>query len=240
MFAEAAATGTALEMNGSPHRLDLAAERARRAVAAGCLLAIDSDAHRTEELDYVRLGRRARRAGRGSSRRTCSTPARARTCSPGSRQSRTGSDVPSAPMTTRDSATSQTPDPTLDPSAVLARRELVVAAVVMVALARARRVRRRVPDRRPAAGRHAGRRGRRPADRDRRDAPVRGAADPRGAHRRRRGGDPPRADRPRARADPARLRDPPRPDPRARAAPARPGHRRRRNRTARGWCSRRS
>jgi DNA polymerase (family X) len=52
----AAATGTALEINGSPHRLDLAAERARRAVEAGCLLSIDSDAHRTEELEYVRWG----------------------------------------------------------------------------------------------------------------------------------------------------------------------------------------
>jgi DNA polymerase (family X) len=50
----AARTGTALEMNGSPHRLDLSAERARRAVAAGCVLALDSDAHRTEELDDVR------------------------------------------------------------------------------------------------------------------------------------------------------------------------------------------
>jgi DNA polymerase (family 10) len=50
----AAATGTALEMNGSPHRLDLSAERGRRAATAGCLIAIDSDAHRTEELDDVR------------------------------------------------------------------------------------------------------------------------------------------------------------------------------------------
>ena len=52
-----------ININGSPHRLDLAAERARRAVAAGCLLAIDSDAHRTEELDYLRWGvDQARRA----------------------------------------------------------------------------------------------------------------------------------------------------------------------------------
>jgi len=63
VYAEAARTGTALEMNGSPHRLDLAAERARRAVADGCLLSIDSDAHRTGELDYVRWGiSQARRA----------------------------------------------------------------------------------------------------------------------------------------------------------------------------------
>ncbi len=63
VFAAAAATGTALEMNGSPHRLDLAPERARRAVEEGCLLSIDSDAHRTEELGYVRWGvDQARRA----------------------------------------------------------------------------------------------------------------------------------------------------------------------------------
>jgi DNA polymerase (family 10) len=59
----AAATGTALEINGSPPRLDLAPERARRAIEAGCLVAIDSDAHRTSELDFVRWGvDQARRA----------------------------------------------------------------------------------------------------------------------------------------------------------------------------------
>jgi DNA polymerase (family 10) len=63
VFEAAAETGTALEMNGSPHRLDLAAERARRAHEMGCLLSIDSDAHRTEELHYVRWGvDQARRA----------------------------------------------------------------------------------------------------------------------------------------------------------------------------------
>ena len=40
-------------MNGSQHRLDLADQRARRAVAAGCLLALDSDAHRTEEFRHL-------------------------------------------------------------------------------------------------------------------------------------------------------------------------------------------
>jgi DNA polymerase (family 10) len=63
VYAEAARTGTALEMNGSPPRLDLAVERARRAVSVGCLLAIDSDAHYIRELDYVRWGiSQARRA----------------------------------------------------------------------------------------------------------------------------------------------------------------------------------
>jgi DNA polymerase (family 10) len=63
VFEAAAATGTALEMNGSDHRLDLSAERARRAVEAGCILTIDSDAHRTDELDFLRWGvAQARRA----------------------------------------------------------------------------------------------------------------------------------------------------------------------------------
>jgi DNA polymerase (family 10) len=63
VYDAAAANGTALEMNGSPHRLDLSAERARRAVAAGCILTIDSDAHHTRELDDVRFGvTQARRA----------------------------------------------------------------------------------------------------------------------------------------------------------------------------------
>ncbi len=63
VYAVAAATGTLLEINGSDHRLDLAPERARRALAAGCRLTIDSDAHRTEELAGIRWGvAQARRA----------------------------------------------------------------------------------------------------------------------------------------------------------------------------------
>ncbi|MBA2299143.1 MAG: PHP domain-containing protein [Chloroflexi bacterium] len=63
VYAEAARTGTVLEMNGSPHRLDLAVERARRAVEVGCLLSIDSDAHKTAEFDHLRWGiSQARRA----------------------------------------------------------------------------------------------------------------------------------------------------------------------------------
>ncbi len=51
-------------MDGSPPRLDLAVERARRAAALGCLLSIDSDVHDIHELDYVRWGS-ARPAERG-------------------------------------------------------------------------------------------------------------------------------------------------------------------------------
>jgi DNA polymerase (family 10) len=63
VYAEAARTGTVLEMNGSPHRLDLSADRARRAVEVGCILSIDSDAHKIAELDYLEWGiTQARRA----------------------------------------------------------------------------------------------------------------------------------------------------------------------------------
>jgi DNA polymerase (family X) len=63
VYGEAARTGTILEMNGSPHRLDLAVERARRAVAMGVALSVDSDAHRIAEFDHLRWGiTQARRA----------------------------------------------------------------------------------------------------------------------------------------------------------------------------------
>ncbi|MBI2780486.1 MAG: DNA polymerase/3'-5' exonuclease PolX [Chloroflexi bacterium] len=63
VFAAAARTGTVLEMNGSPHRLDLSVERARMALEMGCLLSIDSDAHRTSEFDHLAWGiSQARRA----------------------------------------------------------------------------------------------------------------------------------------------------------------------------------
>jgi DNA polymerase (family X) len=63
IYQEAARTGTVLEMNGSPPRLDLAVERARRAIGLGCLVSIDSDAHDIREMDYVRWGiSQARRA----------------------------------------------------------------------------------------------------------------------------------------------------------------------------------
>lgn len=63
VYAEAAATGTVLEMNGSPPRLDLSVERARHAVSVGCVLSVDSDAHRVEEFEHLEWGvAQARRA----------------------------------------------------------------------------------------------------------------------------------------------------------------------------------
>jgi DNA polymerase (family X) len=56
LFAACARTGTALEINGSPHRRDLPDEHLRRAKAAGVRFAIDSDAHATSELGRPRYG----------------------------------------------------------------------------------------------------------------------------------------------------------------------------------------
>lgn len=48
--------GVALEVNGSPFRLDLTDTMARVAQEAGVLLAINSDAHSTGQLDQIRFG----------------------------------------------------------------------------------------------------------------------------------------------------------------------------------------
>jgi DNA polymerase (family 10) len=50
LFAAAAATGTALEIDGGPGHLDLDGDLARQAAAAGVTLTIDSDCHRVEAL----------------------------------------------------------------------------------------------------------------------------------------------------------------------------------------------
>ena len=64
VIAEAVRTGTALEINSSPFRLDLNDTWARRAAEAGALLSVDNDAHYPAEFDYLRYGLGiARRAG---------------------------------------------------------------------------------------------------------------------------------------------------------------------------------
>src|SRR5712691_7761869 len=66
VIAEAARSGTALEINSSPMRLDLNDTWARKALAAGVLLAVDNDAHYPAEFGYARYGVAiARRAGAG-------------------------------------------------------------------------------------------------------------------------------------------------------------------------------
>ncbi len=60
----AAALGVAVEMNCSPHRLDLKDTHARLARELGCKIVIDTDSHRTTELALRRFGvEQARRAG---------------------------------------------------------------------------------------------------------------------------------------------------------------------------------
>jgi DNA polymerase (family 10) len=57
VYAAAADSGTALEIDGAPSHLDLDGEHARGAVAAGVTVTIDSDCHRVGALDrQMRLG----------------------------------------------------------------------------------------------------------------------------------------------------------------------------------------
>jgi DNA polymerase (family 10) len=64
VFAAAARTGTALEIDGQAARLDLPATLARKARAFGVTFSLDSDAHRTGDLANVEFAiGQARRAG---------------------------------------------------------------------------------------------------------------------------------------------------------------------------------
>ena len=53
VFEAAVKSGVAIEIDGDPSRQDIDYDLARRAVAAGCLFALDSDAHSTRELRYA-------------------------------------------------------------------------------------------------------------------------------------------------------------------------------------------
>lgn len=64
LFETAAETRTVMEVDGSPSHLDLDGALARRAVAAGATLAVDSDCHRADLLDrQMRLGIMTARRG---------------------------------------------------------------------------------------------------------------------------------------------------------------------------------
>jgi DNA polymerase (family 10) len=52
----AAATGTLLEVNSGPDRLDLDAPSVRRVLELGARIAIDSDSHHPDNLPWIRLG----------------------------------------------------------------------------------------------------------------------------------------------------------------------------------------
>ena len=53
VFAHAAERGVAVEIDGDPARQDLDDALARQALLAGCLFALDSDAHTTDQLTYA-------------------------------------------------------------------------------------------------------------------------------------------------------------------------------------------
>jgi histidinol phosphatase-like PHP family hydrolase len=53
VFALAAQAGVAVEIDGDPSRQDLDWTLARRALEAGCLFALDSDAHSSAEFVYA-------------------------------------------------------------------------------------------------------------------------------------------------------------------------------------------
>lgn len=53
VFMAAARFGVAIELDGDPSRQDLDFDLARRAIASGCLFAIDSDAHATDQWWYA-------------------------------------------------------------------------------------------------------------------------------------------------------------------------------------------
>lgn len=56
VFATAGRFGKTVEINGSPHRLDLKDVHARRARDLGLRLAVDTDTHYLSELDNIALG----------------------------------------------------------------------------------------------------------------------------------------------------------------------------------------
>ena len=56
VFAAAAEAGVAIELDGDPSRQDLDHELATQAIPSGCLFAIDSDAHATDQWWYAELG----------------------------------------------------------------------------------------------------------------------------------------------------------------------------------------
>jgi DNA polymerase (family 10) len=76
VYAAAAETGTALEIDGAPSHLDLDGEHARAAVAAGVTVTIDSDCHRARALD------RQMRLGVGTARRGWVEPRHVLNCRP--------------------------------------------------------------------------------------------------------------------------------------------------------------
>jgi DNA polymerase (family 10) len=66
-------TGTWIEINGGPERLDLPDVWVRKAIAAGATLVCDSDAHRVEELDWMEYSVSVARRGWATSASVANT-----------------------------------------------------------------------------------------------------------------------------------------------------------------------
>lgn len=66
-------TGTILEINAQPNRLDLDGEHARAAIEAGVLLSLGTDAHSTDGLSVMRLGVAMARRGWAEHRHVINT-----------------------------------------------------------------------------------------------------------------------------------------------------------------------
>ncbi len=56
LFQTAAGTGTILEVNANPQRLDLQANDVRRAIEIGARIAINSDAHHADHFNFLQFG----------------------------------------------------------------------------------------------------------------------------------------------------------------------------------------
>ena len=73
VVAAAVETGTALEVNAHPARLDLSGDMVRRAMDGGALLAISCDAHRVRDLDLMRYGVATAQRGWATAERVINT-----------------------------------------------------------------------------------------------------------------------------------------------------------------------
>ncbi|NTU80905.1 MAG: DNA polymerase/3'-5' exonuclease PolX, partial [Chloroflexales bacterium] len=69
----AAATGTLMEVNSGPDRLDLDASNVRRALALGVDLVVNTDAHHPDDLSWQRLGVLTARRGWATAERVANT-----------------------------------------------------------------------------------------------------------------------------------------------------------------------
>jgi DNA polymerase (family 10) len=69
----AAETGTLLEVNSGPDRLDLDAPSVRRVLALGAHITIDSDSHHPDNLPWIRLGVLTARRGWAEADRVANT-----------------------------------------------------------------------------------------------------------------------------------------------------------------------